>query len=269
MARKAAVITGSATGVGAATARMLAGKGWNVAINYTKSQKEAGEVSAACEKLGADTIVVQADVASDADCRRLVDDAVKKFGRLDALVNSAGTTKFVNHKDLDGLSAEDFARIFAVNTTGPYLMARAAAPHLKKSGKAAIVNVSSLGGLRGSGSSIAYGASKAALNALTMSLGRVLGPEIRVNAVCPAFIQGRWLKDNLGEELYEQMKKQAEANNPLKMAPTPEDVAEHIVWLIEGAHLMTGQIISIDAGQSIAGPTGHTPAKKPEAATAR
>ena len=123
--------------------------------------------------------------------------------------------------------------------------------------------------MRGSGSSIAYGASKAALNALTMSLGRVLGPEIRVNAVCPAFIQGRWLKDNLGDELYQQMKKQAETNNPLKMAPTPDDVATHIVWLIEGAHLMTGQIISIDAGQSIAGPTGHTPAKKPEAVAAR
>ena len=267
MARKVALITGSATGVGSATARMLAGKGWNVTINYTKSQKEAAETAEACRQAGADVLVIQGDVASDADCRRMVEDTVKQFGRLDALVNSAGTTKFVNHKDLDGLSAEDFARIFAVNSTGPYLMARAAAPHLKKAGKAAIVNVSSLGGSRGSGSSIAYAASKAALNALTMSLGRVLGPEIRVNAVAPAFIEGRWLRDNLGEELFQQMKAQTLAQTPLKMAPTPDDVASHICWLIEGAHLMTGQVITIDAGQSIAGPTGHSPPKK-EAARA-
>ena len=160
----AAIITGSATGIGAATARALAAAGCRVAVNYTRSRDEAEATAAACRAAGADAITVRADVADDTDCRRLVAETMDAFGRLDVLVNSAGITKFVSGSDLDGLSAEDFQRIYAVNAIGPYQMARAAAPHLKAQGKGAVVNVSSTAGIFGSGSSIAYAMSKAALN---------------------------------------------------------------------------------------------------------
>jgi 3-oxoacyl-[acyl-carrier protein] reductase len=154
------------------------------------------------------------------------------------------------------MTSADFTRILAVNTLGPFQMARAVAPHMKAGGAGAIVNVSSVAGLRGTGSSIAYGASKAGLNSLTVSLARVLAPEIRVNAVCPAFIQGRWLQDAFGEA-YEQMKANWERTSPLRKAPTPEEVADVVMWLIEGAALTTGQCIVCDTGM-ILGPQGSS-----------
>ena len=185
--KKVAIITGSASGIGAATAVELSRRGWSVLVNYSKSKEKAEQVVKNCP--GA--IAVQADVGEDAECRKLAQAAMDKWGRVDALVNNAGTTKFVKHADLDGLSADDFLRIYRLNVVGPFQMARACAPALKAA-KGAVVNVSSVASLLGTGSSIAYAASKAALNSMTYSLARVLGPEVRVNAVCPGYVDTPW-----------------------------------------------------------------------------
>lgn len=257
MSRKAAIITGSATGVGAASAKLLARNGWNVVINYSRSETEAVATAAACRTEGADALVVKGDVADDAACRHMVEAAVERFGRLDALVNAAGVTKFVQHEDLDGLSSDDFLRLYAVNVVGPYQMARAAAPHLKKSGRGDIVMVSSIGGIRAGGSSIAYCASKAALNNMTLALARALGPEIRVNCVCPGLIEGRWMRDAVGEERYAEIVSSWETTTPLRKTATPEDIAEHIYWFISGAPLVTGQVLVIDSGHHLGARAGH------------
>lgn len=243
------IVTGSASGIGAATARLLAQEGANVAINYSKSEAAARRVAEACEKLGAETLVCQADVSQDADCRRLADAAFERWGRLDGLVNNAGTTKFCAHGDLEGLSAEDFQRIYAVNLIGPYQMTRAAVPHMRKREEGgAIVNISSIAGVMGLGSSVAYAASKGALNTMTLSLARVLGPNIRFNTLCPGFVQGEWLREGMGEERYNATLKHMRDTTPLRRAGTPEDMAEAAVWLLAGSRNITGEIVMCDAG---------------------
>lgn len=245
------IVTGSSSGIGAASVRLLASKGCNVVVNYSRSEGPAREVAAECEAAGVEALVCKANVASDEDCRRLVEETVGKWGRIDGLVNNAGTTKFVNHHDLDGLSAEDFKDIYAVNVVGPYQMIRAAAPHLKASGQGSVVNVSSIAGVMGSGSSIAYAASKGALNTMTLSLARVLGPEIRVNTVCPGFVQGSWLRSGMGAERYDATLASLEKNSPLRRAGTPEDMAEAVVWFLEGARHITGEFLLTDAGNHL------------------
>ncbi len=241
------IVTGSATGVGAAAALQIAAKGGKVVINYTKSEAEAKETAAACVKAGGEAIIVQGDIAEDAACKRLAQAALDKWGRIDALINNAGTTKFVAGHDLDGLSADDFARIFAVNVTGTFQMTRACVPAMKKQGRGAVVNVSSIASLQGSGSSIAYASSKGAINTLTKALARNLGPEIKVNAVLPGMIDGRWLKAGYGAA-YDTIKARYEKTSALGKAATPEQVAEVCVWLIEGAELVTGELITVDSG---------------------
>lgn len=245
------IVTGSATGVGAACALRLAAKGSRVVVNYTKSRREAEETVEAARARGAEAILVQADVSEDADCRRLVGAALEKWGRLDVLVNNAGATKFVGHRDLDGLTAEDFQRIYAVNVIGPYQMMRAAEPALRAAGDAAVINISSLAGVMGLGSSIAYAASKGALNTMTLSLARVLAPEIRVNAICPGLIEGRWLREGMGDKAYEALKQNALRNTPLAKVAEPDDIAEVALWLIEGAALVTGETVMVDGGMHL------------------
>ena len=176
--RRAILITGAATGIGAATARRFVREGWQVAINcIDATQREAaGAIAAAATGAGQQAIVLEGDVSRDADCVSLVERTVATFGRLDALVNAAGISKMVAQPDLHGLSAEDFQRIYAVNTIGPFQMIRAAAPHLKATGNGAVVNITSRAGVTGGGSSMAYAASKGATNTLTLSLARVLAP---------------------------------------------------------------------------------------------
>lgn len=251
--RGVTIVTGSATGVGAACAKLLASKGCNVVINYTKSEAEAKETQAECEALGVETLLVQADVSKDEDCRRMAQAAIDKWGRIDGLINNAGTTHFMNHANLEGLSADDFQRIYAVNVIGPYQMTRAVVPQMKKQGQGSVVNVSSIAGVMGVGSSIAYTASKGALNTMTLSLARALGPEVRVNTICPGFIQGRWLRGGLGDDAYEAAKAAQERNTPLRKAGTPEDMAQAAVWFIEGADLITGEILIVDAGSHLGG----------------
>jgi len=241
------IVTGSATGIGAASAIMLASKGARVVVNYSKSEGAARATLEACQAAGGEALLVKADVAEDADCRRLAQAALERWGRIDALVNNAGATKFANHADLDALSAGDFQRIYAVNVVGAYQMVRACAPALKKSGRGAVVNVSSIAGKNGMGSSMAYAASKGALNTLTMSLARVLGPEIRVNAVCPGMVDTKWLREGYGPR-YAAIEARYRQGTPLGRPGTPEEVAAVIVWLIEGADLITGDTIMVDSG---------------------
>jgi len=247
--KKTAIVTGSASGIGAATAIDLSKRGWNVVINYSKSEAEAKKVAASCK----DAIVVQADVGDDAQCRKLVQAAMDKWRRVDALVNNAGTTKFVKHTDLDGLSADDFLRIYRLNVVGPFQMVRACAPALKEA-KGTVVNVSSVASLLGTGSSIAYAASKAALNSVTKSLARVLGPEVRVNAVLPGYVDTPWQHNALGMDKAQKAAEHYSGMVPLKDYARPEDIAETIVWLIEGARQVTGEAIFVDGGLHIQPP---------------
>lgn len=250
---KTAIVTGSGTvtGIGAMTARALAAKGCNVVVNFLNNEETARETATLCESEGVDVLVCQGDVSKDDDCRRLVGETMDRWGRLDVLVNNAATTKPIPQPDLDALDAAEFQRIFGVNLTGPYQMSRAAAPHLKASGDAAIVNISSVGGWRAGGSSMAYCASKGALNTLTISLARVLAPEIRVNALCPGGLLGNWTRKILSEEGYQRRVMEAETRYPLHRPVMPEDVAAAALWLIEGAHCMTGELIRIDSGQHL------------------
>ncbi len=252
-AKRVVIVTGGSSGIGAASARELARRGWRVVVNYSKSAADANKVVEQCGKAGGEAIAVQADVSKDAECRKLAAAALDQWDRLDALVNNAGTTKFVPHAKLDELSEEDFLRIYRLNVVGPFQMTRACAKALKAS-RGAVVNVSSLAALLGTGSSIAYAASKGALNTLTFSLARVLAPEVRVNAVCPGFVDTPWMIEGYGAERYAQISKGYAAAAPLGSTCKPEDIAETIAWLIEGAGKVTGETIFVDAGMHVATP---------------
>ena len=248
MKDKVAIVTGSATGVGAATAVILAQKGCNVVINYTRSKEEAMATAQLVEQHNVESLVFQADVSNDDDCQSMVAATIKKWGKIDYLVNNAGKTKFNPFENLEGLSSEDFLDIYSVNVVGPYQMIKAVVPYMKKQGGGAIVNDSSLAGINGVGSSIAYVTSKAALNMMTKSLAHVLGPEIRINTVAPGPIKTRWLKGGMGDEAYSALIEQAEKELPLRQVATPEDVAETLVWFLEGAKLITGEVLIVDSG---------------------
>lgn len=247
------IVTGSATGVGAACVRMFAEKGARVVVNYSRSRDEAEETAAACEALGAEVELVQADVSDDAACRAMVARAVERWGHLDALVNNAAVTVKSDPFDLETLSAEDFQKVFGVNVIGAYQMCRATIPAMRASGAGAIVNVSSNVAFTGGGSSLAYTASKGALNALTKALARTCGPEIRVNAVCPGIIDTRWMRQTLGSDGYETLANRFSDTAPLGRVATPEDVAGAVVWLVEGAEFITGELLSVDGGIRLAG----------------
>jgi 3-oxoacyl-[acyl-carrier protein] reductase len=250
--KRVAIVTGSSSGIGAATARELARRGWNVVINYSKSADAAKKVAAECG--GDNAITVKADVSNDDECRRLAQSALDKWGRIDALVNNAGSTKFVPHAKLDDLSGEDFLHIYATNVVSSFQMSRACGPALKKSGKGAIVNISSIAAQWGTGSSIAYAASKGALNSMTYSLARVMGPEVRVNAVLPGYVDTPWQTNHYGMEKAAEHAKAYASRNPLNASCSPEDVAESICWLIEGAPKTTGQLVYVDGGTHMAVP---------------
>jgi len=248
--RKVALVTGSATGVGAATALQLARRGWNVVVNYSRSVTEAEATESACREAGADTLLLRADVAQDADCRALVATTVERWGRLDALVNNAGVSVFGDAAAWDALDVEAFQRIYAVNTIGSFQMVRACAPHLKAA-RGCIVNVSSIAGMLGIGSSVPYIASKGALNAMTLHLARTLAPEVRVNAVCPGLITSRWFVDGVGQEAADKLTANYERMAPLGRPSTPDDVADAIVWLVEGARTTTGELVLLDSGMHL------------------
>jgi NAD(P)-dependent dehydrogenase (short-subunit alcohol dehydrogenase family) len=248
------VVTGGASGIGAACSRCFARQGWNVVVNYfLESERDAAHaLTTFCESHGSRGIAVQGDISSDADCRNIALTATREFGRIDALVSSAGTTRMVAHDNLDELSLEDFVRTTSVNTAGPFQIARACAPALKEGYGGAIVIVSSYGAIYGTGSSIAYAASKGAVNTLTMSLARVLAPEIRVNAVCPALVADGFVQ-RLDPDLFARRSAIQIDRAPLKKVGKAEDVAADIYWLATGASMVTGSVISLDCGLHLNG----------------
>lgn len=248
---KVAIITGGSRGVGAATAKLLASKGWNVTITCTSSMDDANSVVKECEELGVEALALTADVSEDNSCIQTAQETIKKWGRIDALVNNAGTTKFVfNHADLDGLDAEDFLHIYKVNVVGPFQMVRACKEMLLKSDNPSVVNISSIAGIKGLGSSLAYASSKGALNTMTKSMARNLGP-IRVNAICPGFIQGDWLRNGMGDDLYNAALENLTNNTPLKLTVTPEQVAEGIYSFIGINKVVTGETMLMDGGHHL------------------
>jgi len=256
--RKVAIVTGSATGVGAAAALQLAQRGYDLVINYSRSEAEARASQAACAAAGADTLLCQADVADDAACRAMVASTMARWQRIDALVNNAGVTSFAGSTNWDALDAATFHKIYDVNVLGMFQMVRACVEHLKAS-RGAIVNVSSIAGSLGIGSSVAYIASKGAINALTLHLARSLAPAVRVNAVCPGMITTRWFVDGVGEANFQHIKAQYERNTPLARACTAEDVAEAVVWLVDGARTVTGELMLLDSGMHLGGAPGVVP----------
>lgn len=252
---KAAIVTGSATGIGAATAKALARRGWHVLVNASKNRQDAEAVVAECTALaaphGAKVALCMASVAEDADCKRIVETALQAFGRLDALVNNAAATKFCALGNLEGLNAQDFLNLYAVNVVGPFQMIRAAAPALRASGAGSVVNISSNSAVTGSGSSVAYVASKGALNTMTLSLARVLAPEIRVNGVMPGFTTTPWHSKGMKPETVDFVTEHFTKTSPLKAATGPDDVADAVLWFVEGASKVTGQIVTVDSGNHL------------------
>lgn len=247
---KVVVITGAATGIGAACAREFAAQGWQVAVSYLDDATHVAvlEVAATCEALGAGTLVQHLDVAQDADCHAFAAAALAHWGRIDALINCAGTTRFIPHADLDALDPAEFHRTYDVNTVGLYRMTRACAAALQASGGGSVVNISSIGGVIGRGSSMAYAASKGAVNTLTLALARALAPGIRVNAIAPGFVDGG-LPSRVLDAVRHAEVRQAQTNaSVLQRISQPEEVAALAWFVTERAPGMTGEIIQMDNG---------------------
>ena len=240
LAGKVALVTGSSSGIGEATARSLAAAGAAVVIN-SSSSVEAGK--AVADSLP-EAVYVQASVADAAACQALVDATLAQYGRLDILVNNAGTTKLIPHADLDAATDEVWDKILSTNLMGTWHMTRSSVPALKASGAGSVINVTSVAGLRQAGSSIPYAVSKAGINHLTKLLANVLGPEIRVNAVAPGLVDTPWTADWAGA------RERVTAMAPLKRPALPQDVAEAIMGLVL-AGFVTGQVVTVDGGMSL------------------
>ena len=240
---KVALVTGSAAGIGRATALAFAREGAAITVNYTKSKAEAEATMKEITDMGVDAILVKADVSNESEVREMVAMTMKAFGRIDILINNAGITRFVPLNDLDALDDEAWDAIYAVNIKGSFYCARAVAPIMKKLGEGLIVNTSSIAGFTGVGSSIPYAASKAAVISLTKSLARVLGPEIRVNAVAPGFVPTRW---NAGREAEHAG---VIAQTPMGRLTTAEDIAGVSVAFATDAKFVTGTVIVVDGGK--------------------
>lgn len=242
--RRVALVTGSATGIGRAVAWRFAERGFAVTVNFSKSRDEAEETAEGVRSRGGEAIVVQADVADDTAVRALVERTAETFGGLDVLVNNAATTYFIPHTDLDGITGQVWDDILGVNLKGTFFGCRAAMPWLKAR-RGNIVNIASVAGVAGSGSSIAYAASKGAVITMTKSLAKAFAPEVRVNAVAPGPVQTRWLAD------HQDMVESAMKLTPLKRPATPDDVAAVAVFLADETSLMTGQVLVVDGGRTI------------------
>ena len=239
---KIAIITGGGTGIGRACALAFAGQGATVAVNYSRSRVEAERTAQDCRSAGGDGVAIQADVSAKEEIDRLVDDAVERWGRVDILVNSAGTTKFAAYDDLDALTEEVWNDIIGVNLKGVFFACRAVVPHMKRAGGGSIVNIGSISAIRPVGSSIPYMATKAAVHSMTQSMAVALGPLVRVNCVAPGFIETRW---HAGRDEAAQATRE---RTPVRRNGTPEDVAQAALYLCT-APFVTGEIIVVDGGR--------------------
>jgi 3-oxoacyl-[acyl-carrier protein] reductase len=243
---KAALVTGSATGIGRAAAIALAKAGYDVAINYSRNRKGADEAANACRTEGVKSITIACDVADDAAVRAMIGEVKSAFSRLDVLINNAGTTLETLAKDLDGVKVEEWRRVFDVNVLGIFLVARAAAPLLRET-KGCIVNTCSIAGLRPGAQPLAYASSKAAVANLTRTLAGALGPEIRVNGVAPGWIAGDWMERTLGDN-YDKLMDRRANQTPLKRNVTFEDVADSMMAFVEHNKFVSGEITIVDGG---------------------
>jgi NAD(P)-dependent dehydrogenase (short-subunit alcohol dehydrogenase family) len=247
------LVTGASTGLGRSIAVETARRGAAaVVINYAQSAEEAEETARQVRAEGAKAVLVQGNVASDDDCRKIAD-AAQDFGRIDALFNNAGTTTFAAHGDMAAVSADDFLRLYSVNVIGAFQMVRAARTLLESGAQpGAVVNTASIAGVTGIGSSVPYAASKGALNTMTLSLARALAPRIRVNAVCPGFIDTPWFARGIGEEGAARVRANAAANTPLKVASSADDIAAAAVFLASPySRHVTGETLLVDAGSHL------------------
>lgn len=245
--RKKALVTGGATGIGRSAVLALAKAGYDVAINYSSSANAAKETAAQAATLGASTLCFQCDVSDETAVRQMMKTVEDKFGCLDVLINNAGTTAKWKVKDLESLDLVEWDRTFAVNVRGLFQVTRAAVPLLRKGNAPCIVNTASIVGLRPGPQPLPYAASKAAVVNMTKTLAWNLGPEIRVNAVAPGWMEGEWMERMLGEKYVDLMGKRAKAT-PLKRCVTADDVAQTMMSLIQSNRFVTGEIIVIDGG---------------------
>ena len=234
------IVTGSSSGIGEATARLFDELGAHVVVN-SSSSREAG-IDVASSLSGG--LYVQADVSDATQSAALVEETIERFGRLDVLVNNAGFTEVIPHHDLDAVSDDLFRRILEVNVIGPFRLTKLALPHLRRDGGGSVVNVSSIAGVRPTGSCIPYATSKAALNHLTELLANVSGPEVRVNAVAPGLVRTPWTDD--WDPIHDAMQTLA----PLGRSGTPAEIASVIVDLSESSYL-TGHVVLVDGGMSL------------------
>jgi len=247
--KPAALVTGAATGIGRSAAIALAKNGYDVVVNFSRSEDAAKITANEAEAAGARTLLYRADVSDDTRVRAMLAATEKEFGRLDVLINNAGTTVDVEPKNFDDMTVEAWNRVFAVNVLGLFLVTRAATPLLKKSPNGCIVNTCSIAGLRPSAQPLPYAASKAAVANLTKTLANALAPQIRVNAVAPGWIEGEWMKRTLAEN-YEGLIARRAKYTPLKRCCTEEDVADSMLSLILHNRFVTGEIIIVDGGFS-------------------
>jgi len=246
--KPAALVTGAASGIGRSVALALARSGYDVAINYSRSESAAQSVAGEAGKCGARTLLVGCDVSDDAGVRAMLERVRETFGRLDVLINNAGTTTETKPKDLDGMTVEEWDRVFAVNVRGVFLVTRAAVPMLRAS-RGCIVNTASIVGLRPGPQPLPYAASKAAVVNLTKTLAYNLGPEIRVNAVAPGWMEGDWMQRMLKDKYEDLMSRRAKLT-PLKRCVTAEDVAESMMSLVRSNRFVTGEVMVVDGGFS-------------------
>lgn len=248
---RVAIVTGGATGIGRAVALDLAAEGYRVVVNYFRSAEEARRTADAIQAAGSPSLIAQGDVSSDADCRRIVDEVQRAWGRIDVLVNNAGYSRAARLGDLEEVAEDDWDRTFAVNVKGAFFMTRACAASLRKS-RGAVVNVSSTAGVSSVGSSIPYAASKAALNNLTVALARALAPEVRVNAVLPGYVETAWNERIYGARL-DAMRKLVKQQTLLGDVASPEKVAQVVRSLAVGMRWVTGEHVIVDGGLLVHG----------------
>jgi len=252
--KRVCIVTGSSSGIGAATALWFARREHNVVINYSKDAGKAEAVAAQCREAGAEALVIRANIAEDADCVALAAQVKERWGGADTLINNAGiSTKFVDFRDLAALTPEDFLASYRVNVLGTFQMCRAIAPLMAGRVNPAIVNISSLAAVTGAGSSMAYSSSKGAVNSLTIALARSLAPAIRVNAILPGMVNGEWLRKGLGDEVFEARKKRWSTRALLGDAIEYEDAARMAWFLATEAVKSTGQLINLDGGFQLGG----------------
>jgi 3-oxoacyl-[acyl-carrier protein] reductase len=248
---KVAIVTGGGTGIGRAVSLRLAKAGVRgVVVNYSRSKEDAEATGKELETLGSEAMAYKADIADEAAVKAMIAATIERFGRLDVLVNNAGTTHFIPHADLDALTEEVWNDILSVNLKGTFYCCRAAAPELRKT-RGAIVNVASIAGYRATGSSIAYGVSKAGVLQLTRSLAVALAPDVRVNSVSPGLVSTRWFRQRFGDEAAEKQESGFAAITPLGVIANPDDVAQAVMSLVEN-DIITGQDLVVDGGKNIA-----------------